>query len=124
MAIKISMEKTVDIDGNKKVQLAISNMLSSNQVPAEYRDSFPAVWLNGESLYVHTDNQERQDQYRNEYPANKTVIAEYLIRYEITPDLADYLLRKIQESGERLHTINTRIERERAMYSGKSEIII
>ena len=33
MAIRISVKKTVDIDGNKKVQSAISNMLSSNQVP-------------------------------------------------------------------------------------------
>jgi hypothetical protein len=124
MTIKINVVKTLSKDGKKMVSLKISGMLNSGSLPVEYISSFPAVWMNGESLYVHTDNQERQDQYHLECPENKTVIAEYLIKWDMPLDRAEYLIRKIQESGARLHQIMETHRKQAALYEGTTEITI
>lgn len=125
MSIKINVVKKLSKDGEKMVSLKISGILGTASLPVEYTSGFPAVWMNDTtSLYVHTDNQERQDQYRNDYPKNKTVIAEYLINRDIPLDQAEYLIRKIQESGARLHIIMEAHRKNAALYEGETEISI
>jgi hypothetical protein len=125
MSIKINVVKKLSKDGEKMVSLKISGIYGSASLPVEYTSGFPAVWMNDTmSLYVHTDNQERQDQYRNTYPENKTCIAEYLINRDIPLDQAEYLIRKIQESGARLHTIMEAHRKNAVLYEGETEITI
>ena len=124
MAIKIDLTKKLSIDGEKMVLMQIEGMKGKYQLPEEYLQGFPSVWVSGNSLYVHTETQERQDQYRNEYPENKTCIAEYLINNDIPVDRAEYLIQKIQESGKRLHEIMENHRKNAALYAGETEIII
>lgn len=125
MAIKISLKKFLSIDGKKMVSMKIDGMLTRDNLPVEYIDGFPAVWLINESLYVHTDNQERQDMHRVHVPENsQTIVSEYLLRWPVTLGCTEYLVQKIQESGARLHEIMEKHRRDAALYDGDCEIII
>jgi hypothetical protein len=125
MPIKINLRKSLTIDGKKMVSLKIDGLLSHGKLPVEYTSGFPAVWLAGESVYVHTDNQERQDAYRVHVQENsQTVVSEYLIRWPVSANCTEYLVQKIQESGARLHEIMKKHRRDAALYDGECDIII
>ena len=120
--IKIGLEKIVTVDGERKITMQVSGMARKYDLPQEYLDAAPAVWQES-----YTD---RRIMYIDdpatgvrEYPLNDTGSSGHPPLLQ-DPASVERMIDLIQRAGERLHTINTRIARERAMYSGKSEITI
>jgi len=120
--IKISLEKIVTVDGTQKMTMRVSGMARMCDLPQEYLDSAPAVWQDS-----YTDNRilyiDDPAYGVREYPLNDTRSSGYPPLQQ-DPATVEHMIALIQQAGERLHKINTRIARERAMYAGKSEIII
>ena len=120
--IKISLEKIVTVDGTQKMTMQVSGMAHKYDLPQEYLDTAPAVWQNSypDNRILYIDDPAYGVQ---EYPLNNTRESVYPPILQ-DPATVEHMIELIQMAGERLHTINTRIARERAMYAGKSEIII
>ena len=120
--IKISLEKIETVNGKQKMTMQVSGMACKYQLPQEYFDGAPAVWQD-----VYTDNRilyiDDPGCGVREYPLNDTRSSEHP-PIQQNPATVENMIALIQQAGERLHKINTRIARERAMYAGKSEIII
>jgi hypothetical protein len=120
--IKISLEKIVTVDGERKMTMQVSGMAHKYDLPQEYLDAAPAVWQDS-----YTDNRilyiDDPTYGVRECPLNDTRSSGYPPLKQ-DPATVEHMIELIQLAGERLHKINARIARERAMYAGKSEIII
>ena len=118
--IEISMEKKLGKDGEKLVRMQVSGMDHLSALPDEYVSNGPAVWYWDETVYV------REDSDHIPAPAyrEKAGVHEYLIRWDISAETADYLIDVIQRAGARLHTIMERHRKQAALYEGKTKIII
>ena len=120
--IKISLEKIVTVDGTQKITMQVSGMAHKYQLPQEYLDAAPAVWQDS-----YTDNRilyiDDPAYGVREYPLNDTRSSGFPAIQQ-DPATVEHMIELIQMAGERLHKINTRIARERAMYAGKSEITV
>ena len=110
--IKLKVEKSVDLNGKKQITIAASGIKSARELPDEYLTGYPMIryvpgYLNIELAYRAVDTTETEIGLKR-----------------MNPEDAEKLIALIQAAGERLHKINQRITRERAVYSGTSEITI
>lgn len=120
MVIKIKVEKIVTMNGEKRIKMQVEGMLRKYQLPDEYTGSAPAVWQESytdERLFVRSGDCVEQFPLRDTRSSGKPAI-------EHDPEDVERVISIIQDAGERLHKINQRIDRERAMYAGVSEIAI
>lgn len=120
MAIKVKMEKIVTVNGEKKIRMQVEGMRQGWQLPSEYINGAPAVWQESytdKRLFLRSVMGVEQFPLCDPRSSGSPAI-------EQTPAEVERVIGIIQAAGERLHKINQRIERERAMYAGMSEITI
>ena len=121
MAIEISMEKKLGKDGEKLVRMQVSGMLSGDTLPKEYTGSAPAVSYWDQTIFVREDAHHTPSEGHHR---EKDGVREYLIRWDINEETAEYLIDVIQRSGARLHTIMETHRKQAAMYEGTTKITI
>ena len=120
--IKINVKKQVSKDGRKYVSLGISGLKDYRDLPTEYTALGPAVERTTTGVLVLLDGQDNRD---NSAGICAGDVAGYrVLTDDMTEEDAEKLIALIQRAGERLHKINQRIARERALYAGESEILI
>lgn len=115
MVIKIKVEKIMTKDGEKKINLRVSGILDAYELPKEYLEGVPRVVCEHRYRSLPTTIVSETGETHSYYMGNSE---------NFSPSQAEEVIRIIQAAGERLHKINQRIERERAMYAGVSEIEI
>jgi len=119
MAIKITIERTLSKDGEREVSLMIDGMKSLEDLPKEYVSGAPMVHIDHSYTFLPVYFREVEGGKREDIALQSNHKPS-----KLSPEVAERLIKVIQAAGDRLHLINQSIEREKALYEGKSELII
>ena len=112
--IKIKVVKWIHPNtGARLVNLQISGVAYTDMLPDDYVNGYPMIAARrGYSAcpYIARDAEDEKEWH----PETS----------KLTPEEADRIISLIQRAGARLHEINEKIRREKALYEGTFEIII